>query len=65
MRRILKSSTLKCYISSNNYLFSYMNELATGFIDDPPELVNVHWPLRNGFILNIVTAPNHLTEPRS
>ena len=65
MRRILKSSTLKYYISSNNYFFSYMNGLAICFIDDPPELVNVRRPLRNGFILNIVTASNDLTEPIS
>lgn len=63
MRRILKSITLNYYISCKNYFFSYLNELALCFIDDPLELVNVHWPLRNGFILSVLTEPNHLTEP--
>ena len=64
MKRILKSSTLNYYISCKNYFFSYLNELALCCIDDPLE-INVHWPLRNGFVLSVLTEPNHLTEPVS
>ena len=38
--------------------------MALSCIDDPLEL-NVHWPLRNGFVLSVLTEPNHLTEPVS
>lgn len=53
------------YRSCNNYFFLCMNVLALCFTDDPLELVGVGQPLRNGFVLNVLTEPNHLTEATS